>query len=223
MTYSMEAPMTEEPADYSGLKEASITAASALGLLVAIAAAIGFLVGHEEAGGGPFKLLALVFLAACVALGIASAYGVWRSAQRFVASDRGAAKRDMLNRNVMIASFVLGGVMSALLIAGMEWGEGDGSIFSSTPIPAWAAIGLVALIVVTMPPLLWFWHQHVIDEQEAEAYRAGSVAALYFFMLAAPVWWLLWRGQVLPAPDGIVLYFSTTFIAGAVWFWKKYR
>jgi hypothetical protein len=74
-----------------------------------------------------------------------------------------------------------------------------------------------------MPLMSWYWHARVIDELEADAYRSGAMLAMYAFWIVAPVWWLLWRGGMLPAPDGVALYLMTTFVALIIWFWKKYR
>jgi hypothetical protein len=97
------------------------------------------------------------------------------------------------------------------------------SIFASVPIEPWVAVLLAAIVGIGMPILSWYWHARVIDEQEADAYRSGALIAIYAFWIVAPVWWLLWRGGMLPAPDGVALYLMTTFVALIIWFWKKYR
>lgn len=223
MTSSMEVAMPENQAPQSGLRRALTMIVVTLGLIMSIGAIAGFIVGHEEAGGGPFKPVAVAVLVVLAAIMVASGYVLWRGLKRSFSADRSIARRDKLNRNVMIAACVLGGLTGALLVAALEFGESDGSVFSDSPIPQFAAIGLAILFGVVGPALTWYWHQRVVDEQEADAYRIGALFGMYTFWLAAPVWWLLWRGGMLPAPDGITLYMATIIVASGVWFWKKYR
>jgi hypothetical protein len=41
-------------------------------------------------------------------------------------------------------------------------------------------------------------------------------------MIGAPVWWLLWRGGLAPAPDGTIIYFGIVATMGVIWIRKKY-
>jgi hypothetical protein len=117
---------------------------------------------------------------------------------------------------------LLGGLISIALLASASASGESPSLLAATAIEPWLAILLAAIIGIGLPALSWFWHNRVIDEQEADAYRSGALIAIYFFWIVAPVWWLLWRGGMLPAPDGIALYLATNIIAAIVWIRKKY-
>jgi hypothetical protein len=94
---------------------------------------------------------------------------------------------------------------------------------SNTAMPPVLAIILSIAIGVILPAITLYWHKRVVDEQEEAAYRVGVLIAIYAFWFIAPVWWFLWRGGMLPQPDGIALYVMTMFVALIVWFRKKYR
>jgi hypothetical protein len=74
-----------------------------------------------------------------------------------------------------------------------------------------------------MPVVLWFWHTRAIDEQEANAYKDGGYYAAYAFLMLTPLWWLLWRGGLLPEPNGFAIYMAFSLVWTIVWLWKKYR
>ncbi len=131
--------------------------------------------------------------------------------------------KERLNRNILLACATLGFV-TALLMMFTEGGPGlaDG-LLSNEPLQPAIAIVLLVLMGVVLPILSFVWHRSAVDEQEIAAYKDGALWGLNVFMLGLPIWWIAWRGGFLPAPDMILIYFSTIFVMGAVWMWKKYR
>ena len=97
------------------------------------------------------------------------------------------------------------------------------SAFSDAPLPPALAVGLALPIAVLLPLLCLYWHRWVADEQDAAAYGKGALIGLYTYFIGAPTWWLLWRGGLLPAPDGILIYLAIITITGIIWLWAKYR
>lgn len=134
------------------------------------------------------------------------------------------SKKERLNRNLLIVCLVLGGVMGAAmaLIEGPK-NAMDGFLFSNAPLPKTAALIFAFIWAVIVPGIAWYWHRYAVDEQEAHAYREGAYYAFYGYAIGAPLWWMLWRGGLVPAPNGIVIYYITLSICGVVWLWKKYR
>jgi hypothetical protein len=93
---------------------------------------------------------------------------------------------------------------------------------SNAPLPPGFALALVLIIGVLLPAVSIYWHRHATDEVEADAYKVGALYALNVYMIGAPVWWLLWRGGLAPAPDGTIIYFGIVATMGVIWIRKKY-
>ncbi len=132
------------------------------------------------------------------------------------------SRKERLNRNILIGCAVLGGVLGVSLAIFEPDPAENFSIFSKAPIPAIAAIIFAVIWGIIVPVISFFWHR-TVDEQEAHAYREGAYYAFYLYVFGAPLWWILWRGGLLPEPDGIAIYYATLLTCGGVWLWKKYR
>lgn len=131
--------------------------------------------------------------------------------------------RERLNRNILVACGTLGFV-TALLMMFTEGGpDMANGLLTNEPLQPAIAIALLVLMGVVLPILSFIWHRSAVDEQEIAAYKDGALWGINVFMIGAPLWWIAWRGGFLPMPDGIVLYFATITVMGAVWMWKKYR
>jgi hypothetical protein len=136
-------------------------------------------------------------------------------------------RKERLNRNIMIFCGLVGAVIGiALVIAGGEVVQ-DFGLFSflsgSTRLATPLALALAAVWCIIMPIVAWLWHRDAIDEQEAAAYRDGAYYAAYTYLIVAPTWWVLWRGGLLPEPNGVFIFIIFNSIWLTVWFWKKYR
>lgn len=200
----------------------------AAGLIAIVTAAFfclgvvaGILAAHAEKGGPLRPELIAILAVAAIALG-GLAWLFWRFARAIYVARAGATPRERLNFRFMIAAAALGGGIAVALAAGNH-GDPAEMIFSNAPIAAWLAIALAVVVALLLPALCIYWHRYVADEQEAAAYRHGSLVALYVYLLGAPTWWLLWRGGLVPAPDGIVIYAVVTAVAGVFWFRAKYH
>jgi hypothetical protein len=201
---------------------------SGLGIVMTGGAIAGYLAQHQEQGGGPLGTVGLIVMAVFGAIIIGLAYAIWRNVRGLNRDADDLTRRERLNRNIMIGCTLLGAVMGGALAATGNLditgpASGPLAIFGDKPMPLAAALSIVLIWAVAMPVVAWFWHTRAIDEQEAAAYRDGGYYAAYAYLILAPVWWLLWRGGLLPEPNGVAIFCAFTFIWCAVWFWKKYR
>jgi hypothetical protein len=194
-----------------------------LGIIMTGGAIVGFLAAHNEDGGGALSVAGVIALGTFVAIIGGLAYSIWRNAQNLKQSGDPLTRRERLNNRIVAGSGVFGALLALVLAMAGDINAGNPDIFSDGPISPVIAIIVAFTFGVLAPLLSWYWHARVIDEQEDAAYRSGALLAIYAFWFVAPVWWFLWRGGILPAPDGVALYMMTTFIALIVWFWKKYR
>ena len=137
-------------------------------------------------------------------------------------NDQKVPRREKVYNRFLIGSFLFGSVTGLVLALTGSFDANETNLFATEAMSPMLAIIMSVAIGVIVPAITLYWHKHAVDEQEEAAYRFGALIAMYAFWFIAPVWWLLWRGGILPEVNGITLYFMTTFVALIVWFWKKY-
>lgn len=201
---------------------------SALGMVMTAGAVAGYLAEHQSQGGGPLGNAGIVVMAVFAAIIIGLGYAIWRNAAALKRQEDDLTRRERLNRNIMIGCLALGAAMGGTLAATGNLDIADPAssgfaVFDDSPMPTIAALFIAFVWAGAMPVVAWFWHTRAIDEQEASAYRDGGYYAAYAYLILAPTWWLLWRGGLLPEPNGVTIFTAFAFIWSAVWFWKKYR
>jgi len=196
------------------------------GALLGVGVITGFIAAHQEHGGGAMSVRDVLILAGATLFVLGCLYAGWRAVRSLrTASAAGGppTPREGRYRMVMILAGLLGGAIG--LILALQDGTLTGTPFSllDGPLSPSVAIALALLVGVLLPALSLYWHLRAIDEQEAAAYNKGALFAMYAYWVGAPVWWLLWRGGLVAAPDGVLIYVATAVIATAIWFWAKYR
>lgn len=215
-----------EPVDEQGSNGRRILWMMLSGLGIVMTA--GAVAGHQSHGGGSLGTAGIVVMVVFGAIIIGLGYAIWRNAATLKREEDDLTRRERLNRNIMIGCLALGAVMGGALAATGDFDVSDPSsgplaIFDDGPLPRAVALSIVFIWGVAMPVVAWFWHTRAIDEQEASAYRDGGYYAAYAYLILAPAWWVLWRGGLLPEPNGVAIFIAFTSIWSAVWFWKKYR
>ena len=198
-------------------------ASAGLATIFTAGAIVGVIAASRE-DGGALSTTAIAIIAVFVAIIGGLVYAQWRLARRIAASGGEMTRRERLNRNILVACGAMGGVVGLVLaiVDGAVPSE-PMSIFDGGPLPFALAVFLAIFWGAVVPVIGWFWHTRAIDEQEANAYRDGGYYAAYAYLIAAPTWWFLWRGGILPEPNGVVIFIAFTLIWSAVWYWKKYR
>lgn len=194
-----------------------------LGIVMTGGAIVGYFTEMKSGGEDPLSTPGIIALAIFITIIGGLAYSIWRNASKIKASGEPLSRREKLNNWILIGSGLLGGIMAMILSLSGTVSAENPDVFSNAPISPTVALVLSFIVAVLLPLVSWYWHKKVVDEQEEAAYRTGTLFAMYAFWIVAPVWWLLWRGGMLPAPDGVALYLMTTFVALIIWFWKKYR
>ena len=228
MTNLTEAPMldSDDVAKSNGRSIMWIILSS-LGIVMVAGAIAGYMAEHNAQGGGPLGTAGIVTFSVFAALIAGLGYAIWTNSQKLRASNEPLTKRERLNRNILLGCGIGGGIvgltvsLNSALTASPDSDAID--LFVSSAIPPIAALFLAFIWGVIMPVISWVWHKRAIDEQEASAYRDGGYYAAYAFLMGAPTWWFLWRGGLVPEPNGVVIFLLFTFIWSAVWYWKKYR
>ena len=200
------------------------TTGLSLAVFALIGVAVGFLIAHNE-HGGEFGLYPTAFLVGVALLLAGCIWLLVRNVSKPTGEEPLTAK-ERLNRNIIMGSGALGGVMGMLVVLAI-WASGEEvepfAAFSNAPLPTGVAVVLVLVIGVIIPVMSFVWHRSAVDEQEEDAYKTGALYGMYVFMIGAPVWWFAWRGGFAPEPNGVIIYFATIVTLGAIWLWKKYR
>lgn len=166
-------------------------AVAGLGTVFTAGAIVGVIAASKE-DGNALSATAIVIIALFVAIIGALIYAQWKLARRIATSGGEMTSRERLNRNIMIACAVMGGIIGLVLsIVGGVMPSEPMAIFSDSPLPVALAILLTVFWGIIMPVIAWFWHTRAIDEQEANAYRDGGYYAAYAYLIGAPAWWFL--------------------------------
>ena len=182
----------------------------------------GMLAGLTEALSQEerIKPVGYAIIAVFAALTLGSLWFAWASGRRYYRENGPFTPRG--RRATMSAAVAC--VIGMAVGAGLSL-SGDAPSqpfdFMEGPLPSDIAAGLIALIILVLAPITWFWHRN-IDEHEEQSYRTGALVALYFYSAAAPIWWLGERGGFLPPADGTAIYFATMGVWAVVWFRQRY-
>jgi hypothetical protein len=217
---AMETAMTDEPGALGGqLGRIALIVLGLFGAVFGVGLVVGILAAHVDRGEAP-GLGGIGLLAGGAALAAAFAWLAYRSGRAMRKVIGTPTSRERRNYAVLLLSGALGGVIGMALTLG---GGSPLDAFTNSPLPAWLAILIAIPIAVLLPVICVYWHRHAVDEQEAAAYKLGALLGIYTYFIGAPTWWVLWRGGLLPAPDGIAIYLVTLTVTGVTWLWAKYR
>lgn len=202
-------------------------------LLVAIFLAVataGFFVGFGMAaidhGHLPRKPLGWAVLAGAILL----SYGLYRLIRWLLHPSLTAAMTPYSRRYskmmlvIMLLSAPLGAALALMALRGNPSGMAQ-RIFIDGPLPAAGAVALAGVLLVIMSAAVILYHR-AIDDHEERAYLWGSQLAYYFLAAAIPIYWLLFRGGLVPAltAGGAMLLLLASFVVqAAVWAWFKFR
>jgi hypothetical protein len=219
--------MVSNMTDENAQAEATPMSGSSLAMRFGIAAVgavffSGALAGLTEALSQEerIKPVGYAIIAVFAALTLGSLWYAWASGRRYYRENGPFTPR---GRRATVSAAVAC-VIGMAVGAGLSL-SGDAPTqpldFMEGPLPSGIAAGLIALIVLVLAPITWFWHRN-IDEHEEQSYRTGALLALYFYSAAAPIWWLGHRGGFLPEADGTTIYLATMAVWGVVWFRQRH-
>ena len=208
----------------SGLMRPIWIMLAALGIVMTSGFIAGFTAQNQNDGGGAFTGIAAAIFAAAILAIIGYGYWTWQNAKAMKVPGENLTPRERRRRYILSGCIFLGWIMGIGLPIMFEGGESAEAItiFSNSPLPTSVALAFVFVLLVIVPAITWYWHRYAVDEMEESAYRDGGYYAAYAFLFLTPLWWLLWRGGLLPEPNGVAIYLTFSLVWTIVWFWKKY-
>ena len=108
------------------------------------------------------------------------------------------------------------GFFAALLERG-----GDSGVMSGT-LPAWFAVVAAAVFVVAVGGGGWLWHRRM-DELDRRDNLVAASAGGNLMLGGYPVWFVLWKGGLVGAPDALGLFVATFVVSLVTYAIIKYR
>lgn len=179
----------------------------------------GYFEAYMEQGGGPLAptgwalILVDVLVAGALAWWLAAYIRARRTAEPVPPRER--------RSNLILIGSAVAGVATAIVMIAASGADAPVRLWNGPILPG-AAI-LLAVAWGVLAPAVTLWWLRIIDEHERDGYRLGAETAGHALLMAAPVWWLLWRGGFLPPPDIVLLIVGYAFIWSGVWAVRKYR
>ena len=130
-----------------------------------------------------------------------------------------AAERATRRRRLMILS----GPFAAGLMLGGYVGFREFDILSgNADWPPAVAIGLAAAFLLSVLGASLLLNRQMDEVERLNSYRASSIAGTFYF-IAYPVWFLLWKGGLVPEPMHGALFLGFWAILIAAYLYYRYR
>lgn len=183
----------------------------------------GYILGHFLGDYNGTSFTTGLKIGAMVTIIIISTYAAIRTYKIRKTIVEPPTKKENIRNNLLIISGIIGGIIGVILaVQAINSDELSLNSIINAPIPTLLALALAFFWAIIMPIICYYWYKNV-DEQEMHAVRIGAYYSLYIYMIGAPTWWILWRGGLVPQPNGIIIYIITVYSFCGIWLWKKYR
>lgn len=118
----------------------------------------------------------------------------------------------------IIGALALSGFVVGFLSARFER-EGGGFLEG---IPAEWAIAASAIYLLTITIGTWRYYK-VVDELERHDNRWAMTMALNLYLIGYPIWFMLWKGGLVPEPSHEIIFVVLYLALMAAYGWKKFR
>jgi hypothetical protein len=161
---------------------------------------------------------------------------IYKNAMAVFSKKEGVTRRDVTARKI---SYLIGPVMMmpSLLFplfqrlgAAPKTTEGTSStqdfldiLFSNQHLDIGLMSFLIVYCLIIFPVLGWYNRRHIVDELAINLSKEGAYWTAEIFAVIVPIWWLLWRGGILPEPGVMSIYLACMFTWTAIGVWKGKR
>lgn len=198
-----------------------LVAGTFLGIM-ALGAVVGFVVALMDKGALP-GVGALVMIPVAGVPALASWWLLRPVMRGIVLRKSPRMRKAQVSLYVSLAlSFVIG---LAFYIAQRDPANDDFNLIAlyssqARVSPTTAIAVIVAWLAAMALSLRWLAN---VDEHERQSYNEGASFALHCYFILVPAWWMAWRADLMPEPDGAAIFWTLAFIWLAAWLWRRYR
>ncbi len=137
--------------------------------------------------------------------------------------DRGVGERqERAKRNrtwTYYAALALAGGVVGFVFAQYET---DGAVWADGTIPPTVAVGLALVTAVAIIGGCIFMKRRM-DEVELQNNLYAGAAASIIVMTGYPVWYLLWKGQLVPEPSHRIMFAALYLVMVVTYLIRKFR
>ncbi|HEV7660184.1 MAG TPA: hypothetical protein VGO55_10095 [Allosphingosinicella sp.] len=129
-------------------------------------------------------------------------------------------ERDRRQRRsfILIVLMAAGGVLGLVIAVAAP----KGADVLQGALPAWAAVTAAAVwLVAVVGGSLWY-KRHA-DEIDLAEQMWGMASACATIIILYPVWHLLWRARLVPAPDANVVFVALYVVMTCAYLWRKFH
>ena len=117
---------------------------------------------------------------------------------------------------------VIGGIIGGWMVADQPAGGNPVELLSNGALTPGFAIGASVIWSLGLAIAMIFYHRS-IDDHEQRAWLWASTWGWYAFIFTTPVWWVLHRAALAPAPDAMLLFLLSMAANCVVYLWLKFR
>lgn len=117
---------------------------------------------------------------------------------------------------------VVGGIIGGWMVTDQPTGRGFASVLQDGALTSGFAIGASIAWTLGLAVCLILYHR-AIDDHEKRAWLWAGLWGWYAFVFTAPVWWVLHRAALAPAPDVMLLFLFSLIANAIVYLWLKFR
>lgn len=120
------------------------------------------------------------------------------------------------------ASAILGGIIGGGMMADQPTDRAAIDLVSNGALTPGFATSASIIWTLGLAICVIIYHRS-IDDHEQRAWLWAGLWGWYAFIFTAPVWWVLHRAALAPAPDAMLLFLFSMVANCVVYLWLKFR
>lgn len=117
---------------------------------------------------------------------------------------------------------VIGGIIGGWMVLDQPTDRGAADLLGNGALTPEFAAGASIAWTLGLAICMVIYHRS-IDDHEQRAWLWAGLWGWYAFIFTAPVWWVLHRASMAPAPDAMLLFLLSMAANAVVYLWLKFR
>lgn len=165
------------------------------------------------------------WIAALVGLTMLAAvsWPLWRYRPDFTMGEPQTRRGNRIRWGLVAIVLVAIATSGLTMVHSMQSGDPDPYLlFKNAPLPTDIAMSLLVLWAIAIPAIALTMRRNSDDFKRATG-DFGMMIGGQVFTYIAPLWWIAWRGGLMPRPDAMILFVITLVVINIAMFWKHYH